>query len=195
MEERTGSPIAVKVEGHSHSVLLTYFHGDINSMVDDHFRRALSKVCKAKEPAGKSKKIRKTIKMEDGRPGPDGAAVCFSGSRDPSVAGRILALSSTEDAPGSWNSYASTTGEAAGLPAIMCSLSSGELSLTGQQYATSLLNLLHSERPEMGPGSVSTSKPEPTASWAVPQGFRESADPPVGFEPGRHVDKKDLYWY
>ncbi|KAM4554904.1 transcription cofactor vestigial-like protein 1 [Odontesthes bonariensis] len=195
MEERTGSPIAVKVEGHSHSVLLTYFQGDINSMVDAHFTRALSKVCKAKEPAGKTKKIRKTIKTEDGRSCQDGAAVCFSGSQDPAVARRIVALSSTADSPGSWHSFTSRTGEASGLPTIMCSLSSGELSLTGQQYATSLLNLLHSDRPEMGPSTVSNSKPEPPPSWTVPQGFRESADPPVGFETGRHVEKKDLYWY
>lgn len=59
MEERTDSPIAVKVEGHSHSVILTYFQGDINSMVDAHFTRALSKGYKAKEPAAKTKKKRK----------------------------------------------------------------------------------------------------------------------------------------
>lgn len=54
--------MAVKVEKHSQYVILTYFHGDINSMVDAHFTRALSKVCKVKAPAAKTKKIRKTIK-------------------------------------------------------------------------------------------------------------------------------------
>ena len=63
MEDRTDSPIAVKVEEHSRCVILTYFQGDINSMVDAHFNRALSKVCKAKAPGGKTKKIRKTIKL------------------------------------------------------------------------------------------------------------------------------------
>lgn len=63
MEDRTESPRAVKVEEHSRCVILTYFQGDINSMVDAHFTRALSKVCKAKAPAAKSKKIRKTIKL------------------------------------------------------------------------------------------------------------------------------------
>jgi len=121
---------------------------------------------------------------EDGRACQGGAAVCFSESQDPSVAGHILALSSTADTPGSWHSFTSRTAEAPGLPTIMCSLSSRELSLTGQQYATSLLNLLHSDRPEMGPSTVSNSKPEPAPSWAVPQGYRESADPPVGFETG-----------
>lgn len=63
MEDRTDSPMAVKVERHSQYVILTYFQGDINSMVDAHFTRALGSVCKAKAPAAKTKKIRKTIKL------------------------------------------------------------------------------------------------------------------------------------
>lgn len=187
------SPIAVKVEGPSHSVILTYFQGDINSMVDAHFSRALSKVHKAKEPAGKTKKIRKTIKIEETSMPQDGAAASYSVPQVPPVGERILNFSSVDDTPGSWKTF--RTGEASGLPTIMCSLSSGELSLTGQQYATSLLNLLHSDRADMGPSMVSSSKAEPIPSWTVPQRFRESVDPPISFEAGRHVDKKDLYWY
>lgn len=62
MEERTDSPIAVKVEENSHSVVLTYFQGDINSMVDAHFSRALSKICKPTELSSKTKNIHKPIK-------------------------------------------------------------------------------------------------------------------------------------
>lgn len=65
MEDASDNPLAVRVERHSQYVILTYFKGDINSMVDAHFTRALSKVCKAKAPAGKIKKIRKTIKPGD----------------------------------------------------------------------------------------------------------------------------------
>lgn len=63
MEDRTESPIAVKVEKHSQYVILTYFQGDINSMVNEHFDRALGKVCKAKAPSAKTKKIPKMIKL------------------------------------------------------------------------------------------------------------------------------------
>ena len=63
MEHRTDSPMAVKVEKHSQCIILTYFHGDINTMVDAHFSRALNNVCKDKVPAAKTKKIRKTIKL------------------------------------------------------------------------------------------------------------------------------------
>lgn len=61
MEEGAENQIAVKVEKHSQSVILTYFHGDANSMVDAHFSRALGTVPRGKGPA-KTKKTRKTIK-------------------------------------------------------------------------------------------------------------------------------------
>lgn len=63
MEDRTENPIAVRVEEHSQYVILTYFQGDISSMVDAHFTRALGKVCKTKASAAKTKKMCKPIKL------------------------------------------------------------------------------------------------------------------------------------
>uniref|UniRef100_A0A3Q1J1L8 Uncharacterized protein n=1 Tax=Anabas testudineus TaxID=64144 RepID=A0A3Q1J1L8_ANATE len=63
MEDRSENPISVKVEEHSQYVVLTYFQGDISSMVDAHFTRALNKDYKTKAPAAKTKKIRKSIKL------------------------------------------------------------------------------------------------------------------------------------
>ncbi|XP_059201698.1 transcription cofactor vestigial-like protein 1 [Centropristis striata] len=193
MEDGTDN-IAVKVEEHSRCVILTYFQGDINSMVDAHFSRALSKVCKAKAPA-KTKKTRKTIKMEDSSPCQGTPVDCYSEPQVPPVAGCLLNFSPADNAPGPWHSFTSRAGEGPGLPSITYSLSPEGLSLTGQQYATSLLNLLHSDRGEVGPSMASSSKPELHPNWTVPQGFRDSVDPGVGFEPGRRLDKKDLYWY
>ncbi|XP_070769347.1 transcription cofactor vestigial-like protein 1 [Enoplosus armatus] len=195
MDGRTDSPMAVKVEEHSQCVILTYFQGDINSMVDAHFTRALSKVCKAKAPPAKTKKIRKTIKLEDTNTCQGSAVDSFSESQVPPVAGRLVSFSPADDAPGSWHSFTARAGEGPGLPSIAYSLSPQGLSLTGQQYATSLLNLLHNDRGEMGPSMASSSKPELHPGWTVPQGFRESVDPGVGYEPGGRLDKKDLYWY
>lgn len=195
MEERTDSPIAVKVEELSQCVILTYFKGDINSMVDAHFSRALNKACKAKAPVAKAKKIRKTIKPEHTGSCQGSAAESYFESQAPPAPGRLLSFSSADDAPGSWHSFTARTGEGPGLPSITYSLSPEGLSLTGQQYATSLLNLLHSDRGEMAPSMASSSKPELLPSWTAPPGFRESVDPAVGFEPGRRLDKKDLYWY
>ncbi|XP_044061802.1 transcription cofactor vestigial-like protein 1 [Siniperca chuatsi] len=194
MEDRSDSPMAVKVEEHSQCVILTYFQGDINSMVDAHFTRALSKV-KAKAPAVKTKKIRKTVKLEETRPSRESAVDSCSESQVPPVAGCLLTFSPAEDDPGSWHSFTARAGEGPGSSSITYSLSPEGLSLTGQQYATSLLNLLHNDRGEMRPSMASTSKPELLPSWTMPQGFRESMDPAVDYEPGRRLDKKDLYWY
>lgn len=194
MDDKTDSPMAVKVEEHSQYVILTYFQGDINSMVDAHFTRALSKVCKAKAPAMKSKRIRKSIKLED-TSACQGSAV-DSYSQAPPVEGRLLSFSPADDTPGPWHSFTSRAGDGPGLPSFAYSLSPEGMSLTGQQYATSLLNLLHNDRGEMGPSMPSSSKPEMLPNWTGAQGFRESMDPPVVFEPAaRHLDKKDLYWY
>ncbi|XP_068571614.1 transcription cofactor vestigial-like protein 1 [Cebidichthys violaceus] len=191
MEGRNDSPMAVKVEEHSRCVILTYFQGDINSMVDAHFTRALSNVCKAKAPAAKMKKFRKTIKLEESSPCEGSAVDCYSESQD-TPPERLLNFSPTE---GSWHSFTARAAEGPGLQSIAYPLSSNGLSLTGQQYATSLLNLLHNDRGEIGPSMASGSKPELHPSWTVPQGFRDSVDPTTSFEPGRHLDKKDLYWY
>lgn len=193
MAERADSPMAVRVEEHSQCVILTYFQGDINSMVDSHFNRALSKVCKIKTPAEKTKRIRKPIKMEESSPC-QGSAV-DSYSQVPPVAGHVLPFNPADDTPGPWLSFSGRAGEGPGLPPLAYSLSTDGLSLTGQQYATSLLNLLHNDRGEIGTSMASSSKPELLPSWTGPQGFRESMDPSVGFEPGRRLDKKDMYWY
>ncbi|CAM9168777.1 unnamed protein product [Lampetra planeri] len=140
MEEKADDPIAVKVEEHSQCVILTYFHGDIGSMVDAHFSRALSKVCRAQGSSTGQEKARGCRRLH-----------------------------------------------------TLCPKKG--LSVTGEQCATSLLNLLHSDRTEMGPSMASSSKPELLPSWMVPQGFRDSVDLTGGFETGRRLDKKDLYWY
>lgn len=203
MEERTESPIAVKVEENSHSFVLTYFQGDINSMVDAHFTRALSKLCKPTEPAGKTKNSHKPIKSgkhdETNRTGwifhPDDmflssaehsntcqSSVSYTKSLVPSEGGHSVTFSSANETPVSWNSFRTRDGPV--LPAIVCPLPPEGQCFTGQQYSTSLLNLLHSDRGEIVPSMASSSKPEPVPGWTVPQGFRESVDPSISFEPG-----------
>ncbi|XP_016306485.1 transcription cofactor vestigial-like protein 1 [Sinocyclocheilus anshuiensis] len=59
MEEDLGNPVAKKTKEESSSVLLTYFKGDINSMVDEHFSRALSQAAKPKGERSKIKRNRK----------------------------------------------------------------------------------------------------------------------------------------
>ncbi|XP_019718898.1 transcription cofactor vestigial-like protein 1 [Hippocampus comes] len=177
MEDGMNSPVAVKVEGHSRSVILRYFRGDIGSMVDAHFSRALSKDGKDNMPVAKAKKMRKNIKLEDSSNG-------HTNLVEPApVTGRHLAFGPADDHAGPWHSFIGRTGETSGLPSAAYSVE--DLSLTGQQYASSLLNLLHGDRAEMAPGVASGSKTEHLANWMVPQGFRDSVEPAGGFEPGK----------
>ncbi|NP_001140030.1 Transcription cofactor vestigial-like protein 1 [Salmo salar] len=65
MAVRSGSPQeVVKTEVQSDRVIFTYFQGDIGSMVDQHFTRALGKAGKNKAHGGKGKKSRKAVKSE-----------------------------------------------------------------------------------------------------------------------------------
>lgn len=210
MEDDCDSPMVVKVEKHQQCVIFTYFHGDTNSMVDAHFARALNTVCTEKALTPRAKRIRKTVKTGEGCEGdltprrqlnrlrliffirflfPEKNPSCQGTAMNPYVStkvppvGGLLSLSPVDDAP---EAYSFTTREgpdSPGLPSIAYTLSSGGLGLTGQQYATSLLNLLHTDQAEGGPsGGPSTSKPELHHNWMMQQGFRDSVDPT--FEPG-----------
>lgn len=108
----------------------------------------------------------------------------YSETQIPPVAGHLLTYSPASDAPDSWPSFSAMAGEGSGSLAYSLS-SEGGLSITGQQYATSLLNLLHNDRGEMGPSMASSSKPELHPSWTMPQGFRESVEPAESFEAGK----------
>lgn len=79
-----------------------------------------------------------------------------------------------------------------GLPSIAYSLSPEGLSLTGQQYATSLLNLLHNEQADMGPSLPSSSKPELHHSWMVQP--VEPVDHATAFKPGKEVLNGNGYY-
>lgn len=97
----------------------------------------------------------------------------------------LLTLSPTDDAPEMWDPFTARAGESAGLPSIHYSLSPEGLSLTGQQYATSLLNLLHNEQADVGPSLASSSKPELHEGWMVQPGLREPVDPTMVYKPGK----------
>lgn len=206
MEDRAEGPMAVKVEKHSQYIILTYFHGDTNSMVDAHFSRALGDICRDKGPGGKAKKTRKTVKLgkkAGQRTGPvtlfglltvflstEKSHLCQQSTVDdyhkPQLPpGSLLTLSSVDDSPNSWHPFTARGGESVGLPSIAYSLSPEGLSLTGQQYATSLLNLLHTEQADMGASLPSISKPELHPSWMVQPGLREPVDHTMAFKTGK----------
>lgn len=204
MEDRTEGPMAVKVEKHSQYIILTYFHGDTNSMVDAHFSRALGDVCRDKGPGGKAKKTRKTVKLgkkAGRRTGlvtlfglltvflfTDKSNLCQESTVDdypkPQLPpGSLLTLGPVEDSPNSWHPFPARGDQSVGLPSIAYSLSPE--GLTGQQYATSLLNLLHTEQADMGASLPSSSKPELHPSWMVQPVLREPVDHTMAFKSGK----------
>ncbi|KAM8908730.1 transcription cofactor vestigial-like protein 1 isoform 2-T2 [Spinachia spinachia] len=194
MADRNEGPTAVKVEEHSRGVVLTYFQGDINSMVDAHFTRALSKASRSKAPAARTKKARDFIKLEESSACQGSPVDCYSQPHVPPPE-RLPNFAPAQEALAPWHSFSGRAADGPGLPSLAYPLSPRAMGLAGQQYATSLLNLLHNDRGEMGPSVASGSKPELHPSWPVPQGFRDSVDPAAGFEPGRRLEKKDLHWY
>lgn len=195
------------MEEQSQGVLFTYFKGDISSMVDQHFNRALNKDKK------KMKRNRKSVKCEEptscqwSNPPADS----WSEGHLQSVSRRLqlsspkeplpnlpLPLSSPDTAPVSWSSYNPRQGGGLGLLPISYppSLPPEELGMTGQQYASSLLNLLHSDhRAEVSPGMAPGSKPDFLPGWTGHPGFRDPMDPALALDSGKAMDKKDLYWY
>ncbi|KAM9511736.1 transcription cofactor vestigial-like protein 2 isoform 1-T1 [Salvelinus alpinus] len=206
MAGRSGSPqVVVKTEEQSNRVIFTYFQGDIGSMVDQHFNRALSKASKTKAPSGKGKKSRKTVKSESDSTSCQWVVPTPSWSEDhfPPVSGR-LHLSSTNESLSSLRQALSSPDESTnplaftprqhgglGLPAMAYphSMSHEGLGVTGQPYTNSLLNLLHSDRSEVAAGVASGSKPELLPSWTGQPGFRDPMNPDSGLQ------KKELYWY
>ncbi|XP_010899779.1 transcription cofactor vestigial-like protein 1 [Esox lucius] len=208
MEGYSGSPqVIVKTEEQSNSVLFTYFHGDISSMVDEHFSRALGKASRTKAPSGKSKKIRKAVKSESDSASCQWGVLSPSwsdGRFDPVVSGRLqqngtkesrsthpLALDSQDQSTG-W-AFTPMQHESLGLPAVGYphTMSPEGLGVAGQQYSNSLLNLLHSDRSEAVVSMPSGSKPELLPGWTGHTGFRDPMNPDSGIV----LEKKDLYWY
>lgn len=197
MDDPTENPVPVKVEEQSQSLILTYFHGDISSMVDAHFRRALNKVTKTKTPARKlnrpteEKRIHKKIKSEESSDFQESPTDTYPAPQVRPVTEHLVMFGSTEDPCSSWHGFPRKTGEGPALPSITCTQSHNGLSVTGQQCSTSLLNLLNADRTEMPPSGLSSvSKADLLQNWMVPQ-----VDPTAVFEHGHRLDKKDLYWY
>ncbi|XP_056626159.1 transcription cofactor vestigial-like protein 1 isoform X2 [Triplophysa dalaica] len=178
--------VAEKTEEQSGSVLLTYFQGDISSMVDEHFTRALSKATKPKGEPSKNKRNRKaaqTKRLQRGTSSnpqssphgslnhpPNNALIWPGGRQDIG-----LALP-----PMHHPSVVSTEG----------------LKVAEHKYNNSLLNLLHNDQPDIGSVMVSQSKQELISGWTKYPVFSNQMNTDSSFDSGVQViEKKNLYWY
>uniref|UniRef100_A0A3B1J5Q7 Si:dkeyp-11e3.1 n=1 Tax=Astyanax mexicanus TaxID=7994 RepID=A0A3B1J5Q7_ASTMX len=189
MEQEAESPVAGKAEEQSGSLLYTYFQGDINSMVDAHFSRALSKATK---PKSSNWDVQSPPHFGHSyAPG----RIHFGRREEPQTNPHLEPIppaASSTVWPGGPRPGASLV-----LPPMVypSAASAKGLVLPDQQYSSSLLNLLHSDRPDLGTVMVSASKQEFIPGWTRHPGFEDQMPPHHSLDSMQMIDKKDLYWY
>ncbi|KAK2838744.1 hypothetical protein Q7C36_013558 [Tachysurus vachellii] len=207
MDHRPGSPVAGKAEEQSGSLLLTYFQGDINSMVDAHFSRALENLTKPKGDITKNKKPRKSFKSEQPSTSNWGmqSNLCFEstdssgrielGRKEELQTNHRLPLNTPEESSSVWLGGPRQGTSLVLPPMVYPSAASAEgLVMADHQY-NSLLNLLHSDRPDLGSVMVN-SKQDLMPGWARHPGFGDQMTPDHSLDSGvPMMEKKDLYWY
>ncbi|XP_052010543.1 transcription cofactor vestigial-like protein 1 [Xyrauchen texanus] len=206
--EENESPVAGKTEEQSGSVLLTYFQGDISSMVDDHFSRALSNATKPKREYSKSKRNRKSSQTIGGYGSSPWEAHSHTGIQSMFPPERLQLGTSCE--PQSNNhiplnhsanstilwSGDSSQGMSLALPSMGHPLAVSDGSVVaGHQYTHSLLNLLHNDRPDLGTVVVNPSKQDHISEWTKYPRFGNQMSSEVNLDSGVQViEKKDFYW-
>uniref|UniRef100_A0A672PL35 Transcription cofactor vestigial-like protein 1 n=1 Tax=Sinocyclocheilus grahami TaxID=75366 RepID=A0A672PL35_SINGR len=166
MEEDLGNSVAKKTKEESSSVLLTYFKGDINSMVDEHFSRALSQAAK---PKGERSKIKGNHKAAQ-------TSNCFS---------QILLLHKIFDLLNEFKQF--LQGLSLALPPMMypSAVSSDGLMVAEHQYSNSLLNLLHNDHPDMGTVVLPSSKQDLMSGWTKYPGFGNQMNCNINLNSGK----------
>ncbi|XP_067229432.1 transcription cofactor vestigial-like protein 1 [Chanodichthys erythropterus] len=205
MEEDLGSPVA-KIKEESGSVLFTYFQGDINSMVDEHFSRALSKATKPKGERSKIKRNHRSAQTNgfDSSQWEEQSQTKYQ----PMFSPEHLRLGTSSEFQSNHHvspansavlwSGDSRQGTSFALPPMMypSAVSSDGLMVAEQQYSNSLLNLLHNDHPDMSTVMVPSSKQELMSGWTKYPGFCNQMTSDINLNSGvQKIEKKDLYWY
>ncbi|KAG1929221.1 transcription cofactor vestigial-like protein [Pimephales promelas] len=197
MEEDLGCPVA-KIKEESGSVLLTYFQGDINSMVDEHFSRALSKATKPEGEHSKTKRNRRSAQTNElGSSQWEAQSQTRFQSMFPSEHLRLRTSSESQsnhhlplNLPANnavlWSGD-SRQGMSLALPPMMYppAVSSDGLMAAEQQYSNSLLNLLHNDRPDMSTVMGPSSKQERMSGWAKYPGFGDQMACDINLNSGK----------
>ncbi|XP_073677231.1 uncharacterized protein [Garra rufa] len=203
MEEDPKNPMKTKEE--SGSVLVTYFQGDINSMVDEHFTRALSQANKPKGECSKIKRNPKVAQSNGSRQWEAQAQTRFQ----PLLSPEHLRQGTSSESQTSYHMPAnhpangaivwsgdSRQGLSLAFPPMMypSAVSSDGLMVAEHRYSNSLLNFLHNDHPEMGTVVLPSSKQDIMSGTKYP-GFGDQMTD-ISLNSGVQViEKKDLYWY
>ncbi|XP_016148611.1 transcription cofactor vestigial-like protein 3 [Sinocyclocheilus grahami] len=207
MDEGLGNPVAKKTKEASGSVLLTYFQGDINSMVDEHFSRALSQANNLKEERSEIKRNHKVAQTN----GLSSQWEAESQTRfQPLFPPEHLRQGTSSESQSNHqmlpnhpaNSAILWSGDSRqGLSVVMppmmypSAVSSDGLMVAEHQYSNSLLNFLHNDHPDLGTVVLPSSKQNLTSGWTRYPGFGDQMND-MNLNSGVQViEKKDLFWY
>ncbi|KAI7801945.1 transcription cofactor vestigial-like protein 1 [Triplophysa rosa] len=207
MMEDLRNQVAEKTEVQSGSVLLTYFQGDISSMVDEHFTRALSKATKPKGERSKNKRNQKSAHTNDSDQWESHSQTVFQSMFSPERLQRGTSSNPQSSPHGSLNHLPNNaliwpggSRQDTGLvlpPMVHPSAVSTEgLKVAEHKYTNSLLNLLHNDQPDIGSVMVAPSKQELISGWTKYPGFSNQMNTDISFDSGVQViEKKNIYWY
>ncbi|XP_016101521.1 transcription cofactor vestigial-like protein 1 [Sinocyclocheilus grahami] len=198
MEEDLGNSVAKKTKEESSSVLLTYFKGDINSMVDEHFSRALSQAAK---PKGERSKIKGNHKaaQTNGLGSSQWEAQSQTrfqplfppehlreGTSSESQSNHHMPPDHPANSAALWSGD-SRQGLSLALPPMMypSAVSSDGLMVAEHQYSNSLLNLLHNDHPDMGTVVLPSSKQDLMSGWTKYPGFGNQMNCNINLNSGK----------
>ncbi|XP_051764016.1 transcription cofactor vestigial-like protein 1 [Ctenopharyngodon idella] len=189
--------------------LFTYYQGDINTAVDEHFFRALNKATIPKDLSTKAKDSNRTPKS-DVPPSSSSSSpwgLTWSKSTHSSGSSKLTQLTSIEASLPSQGVIVNPSGLSSSsslwpcpprqstafeLPQILY-----QQPVAAESSASSYLNLLQMDRPTGGimisPFSKSDTRPE----WNSGMAFKDVSGSRIGLDSGVPVSEinKDLYWY
>ncbi|XP_058654300.1 transcription cofactor vestigial-like protein 1 isoform X2 [Onychostoma macrolepis] len=201
MEEGLGHPVAKKTKEESGSVLLTYFQGDISSMVDEHFSRALSQANKPREECSKIKRNHGLSSQWEAE-----SQTRFQplfppehlrqGTSSESHSNQQMPSNHPANSAILWSGD-SRQGLSVILPPMMypSAASSDGLMVAEHRYSNSLLNFLHNDHSDLGTVVLPSSKQDLTPGWTKYPGFGNQMTD-MNLNSGvQVVEKKDRFWY
>ncbi|XP_062380800.1 transcription cofactor vestigial-like protein 1 [Sardina pilchardus] len=184
MENLAGNPDVWKKEDGSNAIIYNYFEGDINSMVDAHFIRALSK--------GRPTSSYRKGPVEDRQLECSSSLGPAGPHKSSTHAPLQTALEPLTTPPLSFGLTSETLNLLTGgpgqeLPSLFYSLPepAKDLDLMERNYVSSLLRVMHSDQPELGTVVVAGSKAGVLHSWAHNHLYTQQPNPDQRHNSGR----------
>ncbi|XP_051972701.1 transcription cofactor vestigial-like protein 3 [Xyrauchen texanus] len=187
--------------------LFTYYQGDINTAVDEHFFRALNRSTIPKDLSTKAKDSNRTSDVSPSSSSSWASGLAWSKSSHYSNPSKLTQLTSIDNSPPSQGVIMNPPGISSASSLWPCTSRQGtafELPLSlyqqpaaAESRASSYMNLLQIERQTGGimisPFSKSDARPE----WNAGAAFKDTSGSRIGLDSGVPVAEisKDLYWY